>query len=120
MITLGTLLAYQYAVHQGWNESITRSMVFTTLISANIILTLVNRSFYYSVFTTIRYKNNLVLLIIGITIIISGMLLFVKPLADFFAFETLSLTQLSISIVIGALSVIWYEGVKWAKRHGTL
>ena len=117
VITLGTLLVYQYSVHQGWSESITRSMVFTTLISANIILTLVNRSFHYSVFTTIWYKNNLVLLIIGITIIISGLLLFIRPLADFFAFETLALPQLSISIVIGALSVIWYEGVKWTKRH---
>jgi hypothetical protein len=32
-----------------------------TLIASNIFLTLENRSFYYSIFTTIRYKNNLVL-----------------------------------------------------------
>lgn len=117
IITLGTLLAYRYAVDQGWSESITRSMVFTTLIAANIILTLINRSFYYSIFTTIRYKNNLVLLIISVTIVITGMLLFIEPLAAFFAFEALTLRQLAICGAIGALSVIWYEAVKWLRRY---
>ena len=117
MITAGTLIAYQYAVHQGFNEAITRTMVFTVLIAANIFLTLVNRSFYYSIITTLKYKNNLVLLIISITIAISGLLLFVKPLTKFFKFETLNLSQLSISVAIGFLCVIWYEVVKWRKRR---
>ncbi len=116
MITAGTLIAYQYAVHQGFNEAITRTMVFTVLIAANIFLTLVNRSFYYSIITTFKYKNNLVLLIISITIAISGLLLYVKPLTNFFKFETLNLSQLSISVAIGFLCVIWYEVVKWRKR----
>ena len=116
MITAGTLVAYQYAVHQGFNEAITRTMVFTVLIAANIFLTLVNRSFYYSIITTFKYKNNLVLLIISITIAISGLLLYVKPLTKFFKFETLNLFQLAISVVIGFLCVIWYEVVKWRKR----
>lgn len=83
MITAGTLFAYQYAVYFNYSEPLTRTMVFTTLIAANIFLTLENRSFYYSIFTTLRYKNNLVPIIIGITIIISGLLLYVKPLAAF-------------------------------------
>ena len=36
MITAGTLLCYQYAVQQGFNEAHTRTMVFTVLITANI------------------------------------------------------------------------------------
>jgi Ca2+-transporting ATPase len=116
VITAGTLLIYQYAVHQGLNEELTRTMVFTVLIAANIVLTLVNRSFYYSIFTTVRYKNNLVPLIIGITIFITGLLFYVKPLSSFFDFESPSMMHLSIGIVTGFLSVIWYEGVKWRKR----
>jgi Ca2+-transporting ATPase len=116
IITLGTLLIYQYSVQKGFSESHTRTMVFTTLITANIFLTLVNRSFYYSIFTTIKYKNNLVLLIIGITIAMTGLLLYLKPLTDFFKFESLNLFQLTISIGIGFLSVIWYEIIKWIKR----
>ncbi|MEO8474160.1 MAG: cation-translocating P-type ATPase [Chryseolinea sp.] len=117
LITLGTLITYRYAVYQDWSESITRSMVFTVLISANIFLTLINRSFYYSILTTIKYKNNLVALIIFITIFITGSLLFVKPLAKFFEFSSLNLYQLLWSIGVGFLSVIWYEIVKWNLRR---
>ena len=116
MITAGTLLCYQYAVQQGFNEAHTRTMVFTTLIAANIFLTLVNRSFYYSIFTTMKYKNNLVLLIISITILITASFLYIKPLSDFFKFGQMNQSQLFISIGIGFLSVIWYEIVKWRKR----
>ena len=116
MITAATLITYQYAVHQGFNEAITRTMVFTVLIAANIFLTLVNRSFYYSIITTIKYKNNLVLLIISIVIAISGLLLYVKPLSNFFQFQSLNLFQSAITIAIGFLSVIWYEVIKWRKR----
>jgi len=115
-ITLGALIIYQYAVFHGFSESITRTMVFTVLITANIFLTLVNRSFYYSIFSTLRYKNNLVLLIILITITISVLLLFVKPVTRFFQFDTLNLSQLIISVGTGFLFVIWYELIKLKKR----
>lgn len=115
-ITAGTLFAYQYSVYQGFDEAHTRTIVFTVLIAANIFLTLVNRSFYYSIFTTLRYKNNLILLIIGITISITALLLFVTPLTAFFKFETIDSSQVFICIAIGFVSVIWYELVKIRTR----
>ena len=117
MITAGTLITYQLAVSSGYSETLTRAMVFTVLITANIFLTLVNRSFYYSVFSTIRYKNNMVLIIVGITLLVAGLLLYLEPLADFFLFEKLNLLQLITCVAIGLVSVIWFEGVKWWKRR---
>jgi Ca2+-transporting ATPase len=116
VITIGTLAAYQYAVYMLYDEALTRTMVFTVLITANIFLTLINRSFYYSIFTTLKYKNNLVLLIILITIAITGLLLFVPSLTIFFEFEKLNFSQLAICIGIGFVSVIWYEFVKIKTR----
>ncbi len=116
MITAGTLIAYQYAVQHAYNEGLTRTMVFTVLIAANIFLTLVNRSFYYSIFTTMLYKNNLVSLIIGITICIMALLIYVKPFAAFFGFEYLDVEKVGIAIAVGFVSVIWYEVVKLIKR----
>ncbi len=116
MITMGTLVVYQFAVAHDFGEHITRTMVFTVLIAANIFLTLVNRSFYYSVLTTLKHKNNLVVIIIGITIAITAILLFVRPLTDFFEFEQLNLSQIAVSVGIGFVSVIWYELIKWGKR----
>jgi Ca2+-transporting ATPase len=116
VITVATLGIYRYCIAQGMNESITRTMVFTVLITANIFLTLVNRSFHYSIFTTLQYKNRLVVLIIGVTLLITALLLFIKPLAHFFEFETPHYTQILISIGAGFISVIWFEGIKWINR----
>lgn len=115
-ISVGTLSIYQYSVHQGNDEALTRTMVFTTLIVANTVLTLVNRSFYYSILTTLKYKNNTILLIISITTLIVGLFLFVKPFTLFFKFERLTIAQLALCIVIGVSSVAWFELVKWKKR----
>lgn len=116
IITLGTLASYQYAVYNGLGEEVTRTMVFVVLIAANIVLTLVNRSFYYSIFKTLTYKNNLVPLIIGITVVITACLLFIPVLAAFFEFAILTSMQLSVAVGIGFVSVIWYEIVKLYKR----
>lgn len=119
VITLGALSTYQYAVVQGFNEDITRTMVFMVLIFSNIFLTLVNRSFYYSIFTTLKYRNRLVPLIIGITLVLSALLLFAPPFTAFFEFETLTAEQLGICFLAGLVSVLWYEVVKWRKRFRT-
>jgi len=116
MITAGSLFAYQYAVQNGYSEAVTRTMAFSVLIMANIFLTLVNRSFYYSIFTTLRYKNNLVPLIIGITLLIYALLLFVDPLTIFFGLDHLTPGQLGVAAGAGFVSVIWFEGYKWIKR----
>ena len=119
IITAGTLFIYQYSVHNGYKEELTRTMVFTVLIAANIFLTLINRSFYYSILTTLRYKNNMVLSIIFITIAIVALLLYVKPLTTFFEFETLTPQQLLTCTATGFVSVIWFEIVKLIKRLNT-
>jgi Ca2+-transporting ATPase len=119
IITVGTLFAYQFAVSSGYNEALTRTMVFTVLITANIFLTLINRSFYYSILTTLKYKNNMVLFIVFFTILLVGLILYVHPLTGFFKFEALNLHQLLICILIGFVSVIWFEFVKIIRRLKT-
>ena len=116
VITLGLLFVYNYCVDEGFSEKYTRTTVFLTLIMSNIFLTLENRSFYYSVFTTIRYKNNLVLMIIGITIGITSLLLFVPVFSNFFLFEKVDKAQIGLSALVGFVSVMWIEIYKLFKR----
>ncbi len=116
IITAGILMMYQFAVRHGFSEPLTRSIVFTVLIAANIFLTLVNRSFYYSMIATLQYRNNLVLLIIILTTAMAGLLLSVKPLADFFGFVWPGIHLLLMCVGTGFVSVAWYELVKWGKR----
>lgn len=116
VITLGLLFVYNYCVDEGFTEKYTRTTVFLTLIISNIFLTLENRSFYYSVFTTIRYKNNLVLMIIGITIVITSLLLLVPLFSNFFLFEKVDKAQIGLCLLVGFISVIWIEVYKLFKR----
>ncbi len=116
VITAGALFVYRYSADQGYDDALTRTMTFTVLIIANIFLTLVNRSFYYSVLTTLHYRNKLVPLIISITVVLLALLLYAKPLTAFFEFDSLNLSQLLVCTVTGFLSVIWYEFVKLIKR----
>lgn len=116
MITLGTLSVYQFSLARGFNEPTTRSMVFITLITANIVLTLVNRSFFYSFWTTSKSRNYMVPTIIFTTMAVTGSLFLVKTLALFFGFEMLNFGQLGLSILAGCISVIWFELVKLKKR----
>ncbi|MGC1242619.1 MAG: cation-translocating P-type ATPase [Chryseosolibacter sp.] len=116
VITVGTLSVYQFAVAHGYDEPVTRTMVFITLISANIFLTLVNRSFYFSILTTIRYRNNLVPLMIAITVGLTAMLLWVPLLRNLFQFGNISTYQLLVAVTAGCVSVLWFEVVKIVRR----
>ncbi len=115
-ITAGVLFAYRYAVWQGAGEEGTRTLVFVTLISANILLTLVNRSFERSIFVTARYKNPLVPLILSATVLLTALLLAVPLLRDLFRFEWIGWELLGLGVGTGAGSVLWFEGVKWVRR----
>ncbi|WP_312139358.1 cation-translocating P-type ATPase [Sphingobacterium sp.] len=115
-ITAGVSFAYQWAVQNGGSEENTRAMVFTTLIFANILLSLVNRSFYYSVIESFKYKNILFPIVIGVTLILLFSILYVQPFARFFDVTALDASELGMSIAIASVSVLWFELYKFVKR----
>ncbi|MBL7816728.1 MAG: cation-translocating P-type ATPase [Saprospiraceae bacterium] len=116
VITVGTLFAYTYAVGKGYNEDLTRTMVFATLIIANVFLTLVNRSFYYSLIKTLGYKNHLMVGVNAFSIVLLFALIYMPLFARFFQLSPLSAEQMSISALTGFVCVIWFEVYKWGRR----
>ena len=116
-ITAGTIFMYQFSVHKGYDAEMTRSMVFTTLIFANIFLTLVNRSFYFSVFTTLKYKNELMKIMLSATLALLAMILYIPSFESFFRITSLNAIQISWTIITAFVSVIWFEVYKMVKRN---
>jgi len=116
VITAGVLFAYQLTSGSGGSEEVTRAMVFTTLIFANVLLSLVNRSFYYSVFTTFLNKNPLLVGVTSLALLFLFIILYVKPVALFFKVSRLDAGQLLIAVGIAAVSVLWIEFYKLVKR----
>jgi Ca2+-transporting ATPase len=116
IITVGVLFMYQFAVHHEANEEKTRAMVFSTLIFANVLLCLTNRSFTYSLFESIKNKNSLFPIIIGTTLIILFAILYIPVMANFFNVVPLNLSELGIVLLISVVSVLWFEVYKGIKR----
>ncbi len=116
VITLGCLFIYQYSVQNNYGEDITRTMVFCTLIFANIFLTLVNRSFYFSVLSSFKSKNPLIWLIILISFFLLLLMIYQEDLAAFFKMRSLTVFQISFAAGIGFCCVIWFEIYKYFLR----
>ena len=91
-------------------------MVFAMLIFANIFLSLANRSFVYSVFASVKNKNRLFPIVIGATLILLFVILYVRPVGGFFQVEGLTFSELAMTCLIAAVSVMWVELFKWFKR----
>ncbi|ADQ18197.1 ATPase, P-type (transporting), HAD superfamily, subfamily IC [Leadbetterella byssophila DSM 17132] len=116
VITCGLLFMYQYTVQNGGSEEKTRAMVFSTLIFSNVLLSLTNRSFYYSVIESFRNKNMLLLAVNSLTLIILFMILFIPAMSNFFKVDSLAINEIGFSVITASLSVLWFEGYKWIKR----
>jgi Ca2+-transporting ATPase len=117
VITLGLLFMYQYCIKSDYTENTTRTCIFLTLIASNIFLTLANRSFYYSVLTTLKYKNNLVGMIIGLTILVTTAIVFIPVFRAFFMFDIVTPQQIAWSILVAFVAVFWVEFYKLYKRN---
>jgi Ca2+-transporting ATPase len=105
-----------YFMQQQYDQATVRTVIFLTLLFSNIFLTLVNRSFYYSFFTTIKYKNNLVLLIVGITIVFISVLIFVPSVQHIFLITSLPFHIMAICFLVALAGTFWLELYKFFKR----
>ncbi|MCJ7935912.1 MAG: cation-translocating P-type ATPase [Chryseobacterium sp.] len=116
VITAGIVLMYQYSVHDGNDEAKTRALVFTTLILANILLSFVNRSFYYSILESCKNRNFLLVGISVLVLVFLFIILYVKPVAGFFSVTSLTAKELGLAVLVSAISVLWFELYKFIKR----
>ena len=93
-----------------------RTIIYSTLILSNIFLTLSNRSFYYSVLTTIQYKNILIPLILSASLIILLLSIYFTPFQNIFQFIPLQAVDLGYCLLAAFAGVMWIEIVKFIKR----
>lgn len=117
VITAGILFMYQMEAHKGASEYEVRTAVFFTLISSNILLTLVNRSFYYSIFVTLRYHNWLLRSILLFTAALLALMLTVPFIRDFFRLAPITWQVAGWGVGTAAVCVLWIELVKMWKRR---
>jgi len=117
IITLACLAVGYYYMENGHSEEMVRTTIYSTLIFSNLFLTLSNRSFYYSVLKTLRYKNNLIPLIITISLIILFLSIYITPIQNLFRFQALGIMDILSCLLAAFIGVMWVEFYKMYKRR---
>lgn len=112
MITVGCLLAGYYAYTQGSNGDEIRTLVFSSLIFANIFLTLINRSFSKPIWKTITRKNWMIPVIVMLSMVILFFILYLPGLNNIFRVKALPVSSLLIPGLLAFLFTVWLDGLK--------
>ncbi len=112
MITAGCLGLGAWLIREGQDADSVRTAVFMTLLFSNIFLTFVNRSFRYTVTYTMRYKNQLIPLITGVTILLMAFILFVPFMRGLFNVVLPGTQMIMLSMVVAFVAVFWIEVLK--------
>jgi Ca2+-transporting ATPase len=109
-------MGYYYMTNE-YSIAEVRTIIYSTLIFSNIFLTLSNRSFYYSIFTTIRYKNRLIPMVLGVSLLILLLSIYYRPFQNIFEFVPLPFNELSYCLFAAFAGVMWVEIFKFIKRR---
>jgi Ca2+-transporting ATPase len=108
-ISFAVLAIYQYFMDQSYSLEYTRTLVFSTLILSNVLLTFVNRSFTETICVTASYRNNLA----GVVLILSGsFLLFILKTSlgqRVFGLTHVTLLHLFLCLGVAGGAVFWFE-----------
>ena len=119
VITLFCLGLGYAMMESGETEGTVRTVIFTTLVFSNVFLTLANRSFYYSALHTLRYRNKLIPLILGISLAVLAVALTVVPVRSVFDFEPIRLELVVFALIAAFIGVFWIEILKIWRRGKT-
>jgi Ca2+-transporting ATPase len=115
IIGVGILGLYNYFMTSGYSLEYVRTVVFLTLIAGNVFLAFTNRSFEHTLRITLRYKNNLVKFMVGISVLFLGLLMFVPFVRGLFGLTSLNPAHYGICLAMSLIVTLWFEIYKTFK-----
>ena len=98
-------------------EGEARALTFTTLVVANLALIFANRSWSRTILDTLRSPNPALWWVTGSAIAFLLLALFVPGLRGVFHFARLHAADLALCLAAGGISILWFEGLKIARRN---
>lgn len=116
---LGVLAAVMAAfawASSGIPEPEARAFAFAALVVGNLALILSNRSASRSLWATLRTPNNTLWVVIALAFALMLAALYVPWAVKVLRFAPLPAHELAAACGLGLLSVLWFEGIKSARR----
>jgi len=108
----GILLLYHYFMTHGYPLPYVRAMVFLSLITVNLLLTFTGRSLDENLAKTLRYRNNLVPYLIGVSILFLVGVMAIPVLRGLFGLQLLRGTHYLLCLATAIVVTLWFEGYK--------
>lgn len=88
------------------------------MIFANVLLSFANRSFFYSIFESLKNRNPLLMGISALVLTLLFVILYENQVSHFFKVTVLTINELGFCLLIATISVLWFEIYKLVKRRG--
>ncbi len=115
-VLVAVLAAFAWA-HTRLPEPEARAFAFATLVVGNLALILSNRSTMRSLWATLRIPNRTLWAVVGLAVALLLAALYIPWAVDVLRFAPLPAHELAAAVGLGLLSVVWFEGIKWARRQ---
>ncbi len=112
IVLLVSLAVLGYVLHHGASELEARTLVFSTLVSGNLGLILVNRSWQHSILQSFKNYNPALWWVVTAATIFLLLAIYLPFLQEVFHFTSITISHLAITILIGLSSVLWFEVYK--------
>lgn len=106
------LAVFIFALHFNKDETQARSLAFTTLVFANIMLIITNLSWSESFIQILSAKNKALWLMVIAVLAAILLIIYLPFLRKLFHFSVLSPEDLLIAFFSAVASLIWFEGIK--------
>jgi ATPase, P-type (transporting), HAD superfamily, subfamily IC len=118
-VLIAVLVVYAVTWGGAQNEPEARGLTFTTLVLANLLLILVNRSWTHTLISTLRVTNAPFWLVVSGALALLGLTLYVPFLRDTFRLASPSPGQLALCLGAALTGVLWFEIYKFVVGRRT-
>jgi Ca2+-transporting ATPase len=112
LIVLAMFLA---SLHWRQPDGEVRARTFTTLIAANLALIFSNRSWHHTIVETLRLPNRALWWVAGSAVVLLAAVLYIPALRALFRMAALRGMDITMCLLAGLLSIVWFEAVKAVK-----
>ncbi len=113
------LAVYALALRIGHGEVEARTLTFATFVIGNLALIFTNRS-WSRVIASSSLKDVTLWVVTGGALVFLALVIYAPPLARVFRFAKLGRLDVLVCLGAGALSVAWFEIMKWARRRSIM
>src|SRR6185437_6652423 len=118
-VLVTVIAVFTVALYRGEPATNARALTFSTLVIANLMLILTNRSWTRTIISTLRTPNSALWWVVSGAIVVLALSVYVPFLCSLFRFSVLHLTDIGICLAAGVASLLWFEAWKVARNWRT-